>query len=261
MPADFQHPGPTLAGEVDLWAAAGFLAAPFPDPPIRRARLVPGAMARLAPGLTLAQAQVRLDGFVRTLGDTYPTDYPPEAHWGLRLEPVQQSWVGSVGPTLVVLLVAVGVVLLIVCANIASLLLTRASARGRELAIRQALGASRRRLVSQVLSESVLISLAGGAAASVALRWTQTALLALLPADVPRLGDVHADWRVFGLALGLTVVTGLLFGIAPALHASGIDPTQDLKEGGRSGAGQAGGRVGRAVSSSWRKSPSRWCCS
>jgi predicted permease len=170
---------------------------------------------------------------------TYPKDYPKQQGWSLRLEPAQTSLTGNVRPTLVILLAAVSFVLLIVCVNVASLLIARASARTRELAIRQALGASRGQLVRQVLTESVLISLAGGAAALAVLLVAQRSLLALMPADVPRLAEVHADWRMVAFALVLSLATGVLVGVMPALHASAIDPNRDLREGGRTGGGQS----------------------
>jgi predicted permease len=242
MPADFRHPGRTLSGDVDLWAATGFLAAPFPSPPVRNARYLPGAIARLAPGLTLRLAQQRLNAFVTEWQQRYPNDYPQASRWSLRLEPLQRSLVGDVSPMLVVLLVAVGVVLLIVCVNIATLLLARSSGRSREFAIRQAMGASRGRLVRQVLTESVLISLAGGAAALVVLGLARRSLLAMMPADVPRLSEVHTDWRVLAIACGLALATGLICGVTPAIHASAHDPNRDLKEGGRTGSGQSLGQ-------------------
>jgi putative ABC transport system permease protein len=236
MPSDFRHPGETFAGEdVDLWAAAGFRGDPFPAVPIRARRFLPGAMGRLKPGVTLKQAQGRLDTLVAQLQQTYPTDYPAQSRWSVRLESVQTTLTGNVRPTLVVLLAAVSVLLMMVCVNIASLLIARSSARTREFAIRQALGASRGRLVRQALTECVLISLAGGAAAILVLRFAQTALLALVPADVPRLAEVHSDWHALTLALALSIVTGVLFGLAPAAHASATDPNRDLKEGGRVG--------------------------
>jgi putative ABC transport system permease protein len=130
-------------------------------------------------------------------------------------------------------------VLLIVCVNVASLLIARASARTREFAIRQALGASRGQLVRQVLTESVLIALAGGTAALAVLLAAQHSLLAMMPADVPRLAEVHADWRIVTFALVLSLATGVLVGLMPALHASAIDPNRDLRDGGRTGGGQS----------------------
>jgi ABC-type antimicrobial peptide transport system permease subunit len=121
---------------------------------------------------------------------------------------------------LIVLLAAVAFVLLIVCVNVATLLIARSLTRMREFAIRQALGASRSRLVRQVLTESVLISLTGAAAALLVLRFARSSLLALLPQEIPRLNEIHGDWRLIALALVLSVFSGILFGLGPAFHAS-----------------------------------------
>ena len=239
MPPEFRHPGRTLSGDVELWAATGYKADPFPHPPIRGARILLAALARLKPGLTLQQAQQRVDALAARLQQSYPKDYPQLLRWSVRVEPAQASLTGNVRPTLVVLLAAVSFLLLIVCVNIASLLIARSSSRMREFAVRQALGASRGRLVSQVLTESLLISVAGGAAALVTLQWTQSWLLAWMPADVPRLAEVQFDWRMAALALALSIVTGVLFGLTPALHASALDPNRDLKEGSRTGGSQS----------------------
>jgi len=239
MPPNFRHPGNTDVGDIEMWTATGFTARPWPSPPVRGARALPGALARLKPGITLEQAQQRLDAFTASLQQTYPNDYPKQSGWSLRLELAQTSLTGNVRPTLVILLAAVSFVLLIVCVNVASLLIARASARMREFAIRQALGASRRQLVRQVLTESMLISLTGGAAALAVLLLAQTSLVALMPADVPRLGEVHADWRMVAFAVMLSLATGVLVGLVPALHASAIDPNRDLREGGRTGGGQS----------------------
>ncbi len=235
MPPDFRHPGQTLTGDVELWVACGFAADPLPSPPVRAQRLLPGAIARLKPGLTIQQAQQHLDALAAQLAQTYPKEYPASSQWSLRLEPVEQTLTGSVRPTLVVLLGAVGFVLLMVAVNMASLLVARSSARMRELAIRQALGASRTRLVRQLLTESVLLSLIGGLAAMLLLALTKGSLLALMPSDLPRLTEVHFDARVVILACVLSLATGILFGLTPALHASSTDPNRDLKEGTRGG--------------------------
>jgi len=239
MPPDFRHPGNTDGGDIEMWTAAGFTGDPWPSPPERGARRLPGAFARLKPGITLEQAQQRLDAFTTSLQQMYPNDYPKQSGWSLRLELAQTSLTGNVRPTLVILLAAVSFVLLIVCVNVASLLIARAAARMREFAIRQALGASRRQLVRQVLTESMLISLAGGAAALAVLLLAQKSLVALMPADVPRLAEVHADWRMVAFALMLSLATGVLVGLMPALHASAIDPNRDLRDGGRTGGGQS----------------------
>jgi predicted permease len=235
VPPDFRHPGKTLAGDVEVWLAAGMAADPMPMPIVRDRRLVPGAIARLKPGLTIQQAQLRLNALVAQLTKIYPKEYPAATKWSLRLEPVQESLTGSVRPTLIVLFAAVGFVLLMVAVNMANLLVARSSVRMRELAIRQALGASRARLIRQLLTESAMLSLAGGLAAILVLTLTKTSLLALMPADLPRLAEVQFDARVIGLACALSLLTGILFGLTPALHASRTDPNQDLKEGTRGG--------------------------
>jgi predicted permease len=239
MPPDFRHPGNTLGGDVDIWAATGWVGDPFPSPPQRGRRFLPGALGRLKPGVTLEQAQRQLDALAISLQQTYPTDYPKQLGWSLRVERAETSLTGNVRPTLVILLAAVSFVLLIVCVNVASLLIARSSARMREFAIRQALGASRGQLVRQVLTESVLVSIAGGTAALAVLVIAQRSLLSLMPADVPRLAEVHADWRMVAFALVLSLATGVLVGLMPALHASAIDPNRDLRDGGRTGGGQS----------------------
>lgn len=233
MPPDFRHPGNTLNGDVDIWAATGFTAPPFPSPPVRGRRLLPGALARLRAGITLPEAQHRLDDLAARLQREYADDYPAQQLWSLRLVPAQASLTGNVRPTLLILLAAVGFVLLIVCVNLANLFLARASARTREYALRQALGASRSRLARQVLTESLLVSVTSGAIAVVTLWLARAPLLAFMPKDMPRVTEIGTNWRIVGLALGASVVTGLIFGIIPALHASAVSPSEQLREGGR----------------------------
>ena len=237
MPPDFRHPGPTTSGDVDIWAAAGYIAAPFPSPPIRGARLLPGAIGRLKPGLSLEDAQQKLSALTATLQSTYP-EYPKQQGWTLRLESIQASLIGNVRSTLVILMVAVSFVLLIVCVNVAILMLARSAARSREFAIRQSIGASRFRLARQLLTESLLLSIVGGGLALVVLKVGSAWLVSMMPADIPRLVEINADWRVALTAIGLSVLTGLLFGVAPAMHAARVDLTVDLKDGSGSGAGQ-----------------------
>jgi putative ABC transport system permease protein len=238
MPPDFRHPGPTSSGsDVDIWAAAGFMGNPFASPPVRASRMLPGAIGRLNLGVTLEQAQAKLSTLVTTLSQTYP-DYPADLGWKIRVESIQTALTGNVRSTLGMLLVAVGFVLLIVCVNLASLLLARSSARSREFAIRQAIGASRSRLARQVITESLLLSVTGGLLALGVLRGARTALVAMIPADIPRTAEIHADWRIAFVAVALSIVTGLLFGVAPAVQASKIDLLSGLKDGGGRGAGQ-----------------------
>ena len=238
MPPDFRHPGPTSSGsDIDIWAGAGYMGNPFASPPVRANRMLPGAIGRLNPGVTLEQAQAKLSTLVTTLSQTYP-DYPADLGWKIRVESIQAALTGNVRSTLGMLLVAVGFVLLIVCVNLASLLLARSSARSREFAIRQAIGASGSRLARQVITESLLLSVTGGLLALGVLRGARTALVAMIPADIPRTAEIHADWRVAFVAVALSIVTGLLFGVAPAVQASKIDLLSGLKDGGGRGAGQ-----------------------
>jgi putative ABC transport system permease protein len=238
MPPDFRHPGPTTSADVDIWAAAGFLADPFASPPVRAQRMLPGAIGRLAPGVSVEAARARLGVLATTLSQTYP-EYPKDLGWTLRVESLQTALTGNVRSTLVILLVAVGFVLLIVCVNVASLFLARASARSREFAIRQAIGASGPRLTKQLLTEGLVLSFAGGALALVVLGLASAVLVSMIPPDIPRVAEIRADWTVALAAVALSIVTGLLFGVVPALQASKLDLTVGLKDGGGSGAGQS----------------------
>ena len=158
MPPGFRHPGKTLRNDVEMWATAGFASNPFPAPPVRNQRMLPGAIGRIKPELTVPQAQAKLDAFVANLRQDFPNDYPAQTGWTVKLMPARETLVGSVQTTLLMLLGAVGLILLIGCVNIANLLLARSSARQREMAIRLAMGAGRGRLVVQMLIESLLLS-------------------------------------------------------------------------------------------------------
>jgi predicted permease len=238
MPPDFRHPGHILRNDIDVWTTPGFIAAPFPQPPKREIRLIPGAIARLKPGLTLRQAQAQLDAFVLQLGRQYPTDYPATARWSVQLQSLHQELVGDAGTMLFVLLGAVTMVLLIGCVSIASLLLARSSARQREIALRQALGAGAGRVVRQMLTESVLLSLLGGILALVLTVWLKDLLLRFVPASLPRLHEVSVNVPVLLLALGVSLVAGVAFGLTPALQLARPQLAQDLRQGTRgSGAG------------------------
>ena len=237
MPPGYHDPGQTPESRnTEVWAAAGFAAAPAP-PPVRNTRLLPAAIARMKPGLTIAQAQSRMDSLVASLQQQFPDDYPQKAAWSVRLIPLKETVVGNVRQSLVLLLGAVGLVLLISCVNVANLLLARASARGREMAVRQALGAARKRLVRQLLTESMLLSLLGGIAGVGILVALKHFLLSLVPESLPRLRDISIDWTVLIFALAASLAAGAIFGLVPALHAGRQDLTHSLKQEGRGSTG------------------------
>lgn len=233
MPPSFRHPGRTFTNEVDVWATAGFMADPFPLPVSRSVRFLPGAMARLKPGITIAQAQARLDALTAELTREYPAEYPTAAAWGLRLVSVQEDLVGDVRKELFVLFGAVAFVLLIACVNLANLLLARSASRQREIAIRLAVGAARKRLIAQLLTESVLLATISGGAALLLLLCFKTWLLRLAPADLPRLHEISFSPGIILFAFALSIFTGAIFGLAPALQTSRSSHVENLREGSR----------------------------
>jgi predicted permease len=230
MPPGFRHPGKTLRNDVDMWATAGFSANPF-GPPVRSQRILPGAIGRLKAGKNLEQAQAQLDAFVANLRNEFPKEYPAEAGWSVRLLSAHQQLVGNVQTVLFVVLGAVGLVLLIGCVNLANLMLARASSRRREMAIRLALGASRRRLIVQLLTESLLLAFVGGAVALVVISLTMEVIVKFLPTDIPRLNEVQINFGVLAFVFVISTITGLLFGLIPALQSSRPDVVANLKEG------------------------------
>src|SRR6266852_2291260 len=238
MPAGFDAPGRiTEERNIEVWAATSFYGPPMSDHPPRSGRNLLTAVARLKPGLTIAAAQSRLDALVAALLKEFPEDYPKQSAWTVRLLPLKERVVGNIRQSLILLLGAVGLVLLIGSVNVANLLLARASARGREMAVRQALGAARKRLMSQLLTESVLLSLLGVIAGLAILFCTKGFLLRLLPDSLPRLNEISINLPVLLFALGASVVTGAIFGLVPALQADRLDLTHMLKQEGRGATG------------------------
>lgn len=248
LPKGFRHPGASPDTDVEVWCGAEFNAPPFPVPPRRNLRLLPGAVGRLRPGLTVEQAQAKLDQYVADLTAEYGADYPRQANWTVRLAPVQEDVVGNVRTELFVLFGAVGCVLLITCVNLANLLMARSAARQREIAVRQALGAARSRLIAQLLTESMLLSMVSGVLAIMLVVWLKNWLVSLAPANLPRMNEVHVSTAVALFAFGVTLVTGVLFGLAPALQYSRSNLIEDLREGTRGGgAGRKQMRVSRTL--------------
>jgi predicted permease len=230
VPAGFRHPGKTVGGDVEVWVTCGYSADPFPKP-ARNVKVAPGAIGRLKPGISVAQAQSKLTAMASELRADFPNDYPPEAKWSIEIQSLQDSLVGPVRPQLFVLMAAVVLVVLIASVNIANLLLARASGRQREMAMRMALGAGRTRLVRQMLTESLVLSLIAGAAGVLAAKLTLSFIIHFVPASVPRLAEVGVDRTVLLFALLISIFTGIIFGLAPAFQVMKADMTSAIREG------------------------------
>jgi predicted permease len=230
-PADFRFPSPNG----DLWLPASF------DPTVVGKYWGTGhlrLLGRLRPGVERGAARAEAAAIIDRARSAFPWRMPDAWGTGVDVVPLQQRVVGGVGPTLLVLLGGVGVVLLIACVNVANLFLGRAAAREREIAIRAAIGAGRGRVVRQLLTESVVLALAGAAAGLALAGWTLRALVRLLPPEVPRVAEIGVDGRVFAFTTVLALATGIAFGLVPALRASRPDLRAALASGGRTGTGE-----------------------
>ncbi|HEX7315085.1 MAG TPA: ABC transporter permease [Pyrinomonadaceae bacterium] len=226
-PANFKTPVPGPRPP-DIWY-------PFAlrlDESTRRGDFL-NVFARLKEGATVEQARAEMVALTARLAEQYPA---ANAGWTVKVEPLHERVVGNVRQALWVLMGVVVFLLLIACANVANLQLARAAARRQEMAVRSALGARRGRLVRQLLTESVLLSIAGGGLGLVLAAWGVELLVALSPGNIPRLEEVGLDARVLAFTFGVSVLTGVVFGLLPALSASKADVSVSLKEGGSRGA-------------------------
>lgn len=238
MPAIFDFPlqlfnlgsGGQFAERADIWQPLAFTDAQMK---IRYSRGL-GVIARLKAGVSVEQAQAGIETLNAQMRREHPNNYSQDTSFGGDVLPLQELAVGGMRPTLLILLAAVFLVLLIACANLATMLLARAASREREMAIRVALGAGPLRLLKQVLTESVMLALIGGLAGILLAVWGVDLLQAIGAQTVPRLREVNLDFRVLAMTLAVSVGTGIVFGLVPGLASFKPELTESLKEGGRS---------------------------
>lgn len=237
MPSDFRHPGTTLQSEIDMWMTGGFGDELFPRRSHADRRLV-GAIGILRPGLTVRQAQSRLDIFSEHLRHQYPDDYPVAAVWTPRLSALQSDLASRGRSVLLILSGTLGLVLLICCATISILLLARATARRREFAIRVALGAGSKDLIRQLGVETLLLALIGAVTGLALFSWITPLLVRFAPLKLPHVNIAGLNLRVLAFIFLSSLIAAILAGVAPALQSSKLDLVTDLKDGG----GTSGGR-------------------
>src|SRR5262245_13389663 len=237
MPQSFDFPlplfniqGSRFSSRADIWKPIAFKK----DELEARYSRSYGVIARLRRGVSVGRAQAEIDNVTANFRQNNPKNYPQESTaFGAKLYPLQNQVVGPMRTGLLILLGAVTLVLLIACANLTTMLLARAASRQREMAIRVALGASLKRMLRQLLTESVLLSILGGTAGVLLSIWAIDLLRAVGAQTVPRLREVNLDFNVLAMTFGVCVITGILFGIVPALVSAKPELTEALKEGGR----------------------------
>ncbi len=237
MPPDYVSPEAIYHNDVEYWIPLSFV-----DDDLETRNRFLQAIAKMSPGVSLEEARAELGVLGDRIARSAGIDSAAAVGRRMGADPLLASTVGSAGGPLLMLLGAVGFLLLIVSANVANLFLARATAREREMGVRTALGASRAQIVRLVLAETLLVALIGGAAGIGIAYLGVDAFVALGPDSIPRLGEIGVDWRVLGFGIGTSLLTGLLFGVVPAVRMSGVDPRETLQEGG----GTTPGRRGRA---------------
>ena len=233
MPADFRF---YTQDEELLWVPIAF----SQEEQQNRSAHFLDVMARLKPGVTMSQAQAEMSTIATRLQQQYPAT---NTNVGAEVAPLHEHVVGDIRPALLIFLGAVALVLLIACVNVANLLLARAAVRQREIALRVALGASRWRLIRQFLTESVLLGLLGGAVGLLFALAGLKLLTAIIPPNIPQIKNISIDPRVLGFTILISLLTGLIFGLAPAIQSSSFSPNETLKEGGHNPVATRGNRI------------------
>jgi putative ABC transport system permease protein len=233
-PAGFRFPD----DETEIWKPIAFTAENLSEN--ERGSHYLSVIARMKPGVTITQAQADMAALAQRMQQQHPTYYDADSGWGTTVVSLLEETVGDARLALLALFGAVGCVLLIGCANVANLLLARASTRRREMAIRAALGGRPWRIIRQLLTESLLLALAGGVLGALIAAWGVEAVAELSASSLPRVNEINIDGRAIGFMLAITLATGLLFGLAPAWQSAKPDLSESLKEGGGKGAGSGG---------------------
>jgi putative ABC transport system permease protein len=241
MPPRFRHPGRTLQNDVEVWSPSGFGGSGAAS---RARRRIDSGLARLQRGVTLEQAQARLAEYGAAMSREFPSDYPRRNGWQPLVVSLQESVVGGVSTSMLMLLGGVGLLLLIACVNVAHLVLARSAGRRREIAIRQALGARASQLARQLIAESAVLAAAGGALGLIVASWAVSGLVALAPGRVPRIDDVTIDLTAVLVTAAIALAVTVVLGLVPAWPLTRLDTVTAVKDGSPSGSTES--RPGRA---------------